>query len=123
MERSRWIWSGQLDLFGIPKQQRDGIIRYAIDEIHQQGGEVQIRRLPNRYDTDRYKLYCETPGDFRLLKNLLKNLAALMPEDHPRQEIEGYNQSDMQRCDLILESNKVLRRSWHWQVADEVLVR
>ena len=123
MERSRWIWSGQIDCFGIPRQQRDGIIRYAIDEIHQQGGEIQIRKLPNRYDTDRYKIYCEIPGDTRPLKILLRNLAALMPEDHPMQEIEGYNQSQMQREDLVLQKNKVMRRSWEWQPRDEVLVR
>jgi len=123
MERPRWTYDGKLDCFGISPQKRDGIIRYAINEIHQAGGELQIRRLPNRYDTDRYRLRCHIPGDPRCFKLLLKNLAVLMPEDHPRQEIQGFDQINMQREDLIIQSGKVWRQPWQWQPSAALLVR
>lgn len=115
MKRSAWIYQGQIDLFGMTRKDRDGIIRYAIDEIARSGGELQMRKLPNRYDTDRYKVHCEIgDGDPRSFWLMLRHLAALMPEDHPEQCLQGYDRLGMQREDLLLQGQKVYRQSWEW---------
>jgi len=115
MKRSAWIYQGHVDFFGISRIDRDGIIRYAIEEISKSGGDLQLRKLPNRYDTDRYKLYCEVgDSDPRTFWLMMRHLAALMPEDHPEQSLQGYDRIGMQREDLVIQGQKVFRQSWEW---------
>jgi len=122
MVHSYWTYTGKVDCFGIAAEQRDNIMRQAAQEIIDAGGEVQIRRLRNNFDTDRYSFHISLQ-DSRPLERMLKNLAALMPHDHPEQEIGGYDHANLQREDLILSRRSVRRRTYQWQAACESAVR
>lgn len=117
-----WTYQGRIDCFGVPERQRDNIMRLAIEEIHRSGGELQIRRLRNQYDTDRYALHAEL-YDPRPLEHMLRNLAALMPPDHPEMEMAGFDRANAQREDLIVRSGRLVRRSYRWEPEAEVAVR
>jgi len=122
MERPLWTYQGRIDTFGLPEKQRDNIMRLAIQEIHSAGGQLQIRRLGNQYDTDRYMLHADL-HDPRPLQRMLANLACQMPADHPEMEISGYDRASGRREDLILRSGRLTRRSYSWQPEKEVAVR
>lgn len=117
-----WTYQGRIDCFGISERQRDNMMRLAIEEIYSQGGELQIRRLRNQYDTDRYALHAEL-YDPRPLESMLRNLAAQMPPDHPDMEFAGFDRANAQREDLIIRSRRLVRRSYRWEPEKEVAVR
>lgn len=97
-------------------------MRLAVEEIATAGGELQIRRLKNNYDTDRYMIQADL-YDSRPLEHMLRNLAALMPPDHPEQEIEGYDKANLQREDLVLRTSRLIRRSYSFKPDRETTVR
>lgn len=122
MQRPYWTYRGRIDCFGISPKQRDNVMRLAFEEIASSGGELQIRRLRNNYDTDRYMVQADL-YDARPLEHMLKNLAALMPPDHPEQQLEGYDKANLQREDLVLRSSRLLRRSYAFTADRETAVR
>ena len=122
MQRPLWTYRGRIDCFGIPPKQRDNIMRLACEMISSDGGELQIRRVKNQYDTDRYMLQADLV-DPRPLEHMLANLSALMPPDHPEFSIEGHDRGNGQREDLVLRKSKLIRLTYQWQPQRETAVR
>ena len=119
MERDHWTFIGQIDCFGIASQLRDRLLAHAQRVAYREGGELQLAKAPDQYYTDRYDLHCDLPGHPEPFHRFLAALAQNLPPDHEPITIQAYDRANMQREDLIIRRNRMLRRPYVWQPAEE----
>ena len=123
MERPHWTYIGQIDCFGIDPDTRTALLQQAMSSVWHAGGEMQISPADNLYDTDRYDVHCDVPGNPETVVAFLFGLADQLPEEHVPITLQGWDRGNMQREDLVLRRCELSRRVYEWAPAGEQPVR
>jgi hypothetical protein len=123
MERARWTYTGRIDCFEIDATDRDALFQRTAEEVWSAGGEIQIAKADDQWDTDRYDVLIAVPGTTRPVVAMLHCASGLLGSAHEPWKLEGYDHENLQREDLLIVRGEVSRVPYAFQPEpSEVLV-